>query len=859
MKIKFKNVAKKALALLCAFVMTATAVLASGTPENSTPEISKEELYTIELLEVLGIYDGVDAIEGKEAFVRRDVMAFLAARIMGISDATYQGESKFSDVDPKSFAYSAINILADMGIVKGNSDGTFEPTKDITLDEASEIILRIMGYNQLIEMKENSVCRELIQKHDLHDDITYAKDKRLQVKHLSALLYNALTADFPQIVYMSGDHGLVYRVEEGETLLSKTFGVYEVEGVIDANARTSVDVTSGAGERKVIIGDGTYLVGETDADKYVGYYVKAFYREGDENTLLCIDVESTNTVVVLSGEDIRYENFEYITYENDRRKEYKVSRGLNHIYNGKAIYYDEDKMVPEYGTVTLVNNNRDKAFDTVIVNSVRNLVVANYGTTSNIIQAKYGEDPIDMNKLDETMYSLHKADGKPYKLTSLKEWDVLSVVESEDGEYVDITVSNETVTGTIEKISNDNDKVFVTIDGTKYEVAETFYENDDYNLERYFAGTFYLDMFGRVAAANGSVSGMKWGYIIKVRHNIDADYDCLNIKMLTQDSSNIVKLDTSEKFYLNDEKCTNIEGLTINEYQVVRYSLDKEGKIRRLYTVGNEFVQMAARSSRGFVSNVFVQNRIMDIAVNSDTVFLQIPNSAAGDDRAADEFYGVMSLGNFVRDSWYTVTAYGFEEDAVVSPMVLVERFTSTAATPGGTYMVVSDVYSCLDKYGDPVEEIVGYDVNKNKVQIQTRSLGVAENFGIEKGDFFAMVLYPDGTLQRGVQVFDYQTGLFNNNYDGRDYNMTYFGRTGYAYDISSNYLMLSDSATEYSGRKVLNTSSSTVLIVDSNETENIVKIGSISDIKTLKQSGAAARIVFFGSNSVPRAIVCYQ
>lgn len=859
MKIKFKYVAKKALALLCAFVMTSTIVLASGMPGTNTAEIGEEELYTIELLKVLGIYDGVDAIEGKEAFVRRDVMAFLAARIMGISDATYQGEAKFSDLDPKSFAYNAINVLADMGIVKGNSDGTFAPTKDITLDEASEIILKIMGYGQLIDMKGSSVCRDLIQKHDLHDDIAYAKDKRLQVKYLSTLLYNALTADFPQVVYMSGDHGLVYRVEEGETLLSKTFDVYEVEGVIDANARTSVDVSSGAGEGKIKIGDETYLVGETDADKYVGYYVKAFYREGDENTLLCIDVESTNTVVVLSSEDVRYENFEYITYENDRKVEYKVSRGLNLIYNGKAIYYDEDKMVPEYGTITLVNNNRDRAFDTVIVKSVRNLVVANYGTTSNMIQAKYDEDPIDMNRLDETMYSIHKVDGKQYKLTSIKEWDILSVVESEGGAYFDITVSNETVTGTVEKITKDEDKIILTIDGSEYEVASTFYENDNYNIERYFAGTFYLDMFGRIAAANGSISGMKWGYIVKIRPNVDAEYDCLSIKMLTQDSSNLVKLDTSEKFYLNDEKCTNIAGLTINEYQVVRYSLDKDGKIRRLYTIGNEFVQLAARSSRGFVSNVFVQNRIMDIAVDSNTVFLQIPNTAAGDDQAADEFYGIMPLSSFIRDGWYTVTSFGFEEDDVVSSMVLVERYTSTAATPGGTYMVVSDVYSCLDKYGDPVEEIVGYDIKKNKIQIQTRSLGVADNFGIEPGDFFAMVLYPDGTLQRAVQVYDYQGRLFNNNYDGRDYNTTYFGRTGYAYDMSSNYLLLSDSATDFSGRKVLNTSSSAVLIVDSNETEDIVKVGSISDIKTLKQSGTAAKIVFFGSNSVPNAIVCYQ
>ena len=860
MKIKFNNITKKVFAILCAFVMTFTTVMASGGSEYTSSELSETELYAIELLNVIGIYDGVDSISGKDAFVRKDVMAYLAARIMGMSNATYQGESFFSDVDKSNFAYNAINVLAQMNIIKVNSDGKFNPSKDITLDEATEIILRLMGYSQLIDMQGNKIITDLVQDHKLHKGITHAKDKRLQVKYLSVLLYNALTSDFPQVVYMSDGGTFEYKIEKGETLLSQIFGVYEVEGVISANVHTSVDVVSSSGNGWVKIGNKRYQVGKTDADKYIGYYVTAYYHEGDVNTLLCIDVESTNTVVVLDSDDAEYKNFQYTTYVNNKKKTYTVSKALNLIYNGKAIYYNKDKMMPSYGTITLINNNKDKDFDTVIINSVRNLVVGGYGTTSNIIQSKYDNQPIDLNKFDENMYSIHKPDGKLYKSASLKEWDILSVLESDDGKYLDITVSTDSITGTVETISDSDGIDVLTIDGIEYEVAKPFYDNSNYDLTLGYTGTFYLDIFGKIAAAHGKINDIKWGYLIRSLRNDEAFNDNYIVKMLTQ-SGEVKEIETSERLYVNNVRYTsaNIDTLTLNDYQVVRYSLDTEGKIKKLYTVGNEFVQLAANSSRGFVSNVFVANQVMDIAVDSNTVFLQVPNRAAGDDLNDDEFYSIMPLSSFIRDGWYTVSSYGFEEDDVVAPFVLVERYTSTAATPSGTYMVVSDINVGLDKDGFPVDKIMGYDINKNKVEILTRGVGVAAASGIEKGDFFAMVLYPDGSMQRGVQLYDYETSAFNNNYKGRDYNTTNFARFGYAYDVSSNFLLLSDDSASLTSRKVLNASSATVIIVDSEARKDIVKIGTLSDIQTYKQSIKAAKVVFFGSNSVPRVIVCYQ
>lgn len=860
MKKEFRVIAKRVLLILCAFVMAFPTVMAASSLETSASELSEKELYAIELLDAIGIYDGVDSIVGKEAFVRRDVMAYLAARMIGMSDVTYEGEPFFQDVDKDSFAYNAINLLAQMNVIKGTGNGSFQPEKDITLDEATIMILRLIGYSQIIDSEGIGICPQLANNHGLHKGIVRAKDQRLQVKYLSILLYNTLTSDsLPETVYKN--NGVEFQIKTGETLLSKTFDVYEVKGVISANGHTSVDVVSNSGNGWVKIGNEEFQVGKTNADQYVGYYVTAYYQKDDVNTLLCINVESDNTVIVLDGSDVTYQDFKYTTYVDDKKKTYTVSKGLNLIYNGKAIYYNKDKMVPEYGTVTLINNNNDQSFDTVIIDSVRNVVVSGYGSTSNIIQSKYDNQPIDLNQYDETAYSIHKKDGKAYKPTSLKEWDILSVLESDDGKYLDITVSTESLSGTVEKISNANGKVILTIDGTEYEIAKTYYINANYDLELGYTGTFYLDMYGRIAASGGKMDQLKWGYLIKAQKNDEALRNNLQLKMLTQDANEVRVLETAEKLFVDDVSYTksSIGNLNLNEYQVVRYSLDKEGKIKKLYTVGNEFIQLAANTSRGFVSNVFVANQVMDIAVDSNTVFLQVPNRAAGDDQSEDEFYGVKPLSSFVRDTWYTVSSYGFKEDEVVAPCVIVERQTSTAATPSGTYMVVSAVETGLGKDDMVIDRIIGYDSNKNKVEILTREIGVAAKYGVEEGDFFAMVLYPDGTLQRAVQIYDFNTGVFNSNYKARDYNTTNFGRFGYAYDVDSNFLLLSDDSSALTSRKVLNTASAAILIVDSGARSDMVKIGTLSDVQTYKRSGEAARIVFFGSNSVPRVVVCYQ
>lgn len=50
---------------------------------------------------------------------------------------------KFIDVPETHWAYKAIEELAEMGIINGYEDGTFQPNKPVTRAEVAAIITRL--------------------------------------------------------------------------------------------------------------------------------------------------------------------------------------------------------------------------------------------------------------------------------------------------------------------------------------------------------------------------------------------------------------------------------------------------------------------------------------------------------------------------------------------------------------------------------------------------------------------------------------------------------------------------------------------------------------------------------------------
>ena len=858
MKKHFKVSVKSLITIAFSVIFLLNSFSLAYAESGNTAEMNNTEQYAIDLLNSLNIYEGVEPAIGSEAFVRRDAYAFLLTRIVGMEDAVYYGTPYYDDVDEDSFAYNAVNLLTELGITAGYGDRKYKPATYITLDEATRMILRLMGYANFTDLQNEGDYLRCVNDQNLHRGIVRAKDARLQVKYLTMLLYNALTSKIPQMVSAG-----TYRFEEGTTLLSSTFQVFETEGVITANEITSFDIGKSLGKGQVRIGSKDYSVGKTDAANYIGYKVKAYYSESNgKSELLCIDTEQYNEVVTMPYNELKFASMTYTYNENGKtKKKYTISPGVNVIYNGKTMYFSATAMIPAYGTVTIINNDGDSKYDTVIIKDIQNVVVHDYSSANNLILPKYGLPSIDLGKYSSGNLNIHKPDGKSVKLTTLKQWTVLAICESADGTYADITVFNDEITGTIiGTATSDLGVPLLNIGGTEYEVAPSYFTSGSYDLTIDYSGTYYLDFFGRIAAADGKISDYKWGYAVKCTAVHGGD-DGFKIKMLNQDSGKVEVFYTSEKLSVDDAKYTSATP-PLASPQVIRYKTDLEGKVRRIYTVGGgKLVLLNGNISRGYKGNQFMD----EIAMDGNTVILQIPRTSGtaaigySDDINDDSLYSVMKVSDLKTDSWYYVSAYGITAKDIISPCVVLERGISASTTPGDIPVLVTNIYTALNSDGEAVDKIVGYRKN-TKVEFLTSSKGYAAAQGIEKGDLFAFQTLPDTTtICTAIYIYDKATDKLNSNFNGKAFNESVSAKMGYAYNSEGVYLQTSTSTGTLASPKIYRTNSAQIMIWDSDEEKNPLKMGSISDIQSYCHGLKASRVVIWSRNQVPEIIISYE
>ncbi|MCT4544619.1 MAG: S-layer homology domain-containing protein [Vallitalea sp.] len=85
-----------------------------------------------------------------ENITRAQYIALLI-RGLGLSYSNNSNES-FKDINEDDWYAGAVEIVIDLGIVKGYEDGTFQPNKLISREEMSVIIVRVLNCFQMIKL-----------------------------------------------------------------------------------------------------------------------------------------------------------------------------------------------------------------------------------------------------------------------------------------------------------------------------------------------------------------------------------------------------------------------------------------------------------------------------------------------------------------------------------------------------------------------------------------------------------------------------------------------------------------------------------------------------------------------------------
>ena len=135
------------LAMLLAVVMIASAALSVSAFSDVTGEV--EHATAINVLAQLGVIGGYeDGTFKPDQNVTRAEMAKLVYVLYTTFTDAGAGTVKFNDVKADNWAVGYISWCASKGIIGGYGDGNFGPSDNVTYDQALKMVCGALGYNE---------------------------------------------------------------------------------------------------------------------------------------------------------------------------------------------------------------------------------------------------------------------------------------------------------------------------------------------------------------------------------------------------------------------------------------------------------------------------------------------------------------------------------------------------------------------------------------------------------------------------------------------------------------------------------------------------------------------------------------
>ncbi|MCH5184510.1 MAG: S-layer homology domain-containing protein [Oscillospiraceae bacterium] len=557
--------------------------------------------------EAVGLVTALNIVQGYEDgsirpdnTITRAEMATMILRMMGIDTVSSAYTNAFTDVTSSHWAANYIQTAYDMGIINGMGDGTFAPDANVTYAQAVKMLVCALKYDQLAINMGGFPSGYLtaagqknieITKNASGFEGTTPATRGVVIK----MIYNTLNALYPTGSGLTAD-GVEFKTEQGRTLASELLEIYEVEGIITATSKMSIDSAADPADDQILIDGEIYYKGSFEADGLVGYKVKAYYYEHDGNGLREIvyavpktkqDTLTIDGDDVESIEDIRSDSGKINYYANKSTTKTKAAKCKAPviIYNGKIITAEdvpsdktlEEFITPEVGKVVLNDYDNDGYYDVIFIDSYKTYVVTS--ATDSSITAKYevnGSKKLNVDLEDDDLDLTIIKDGSKIDAKRLKKWDILTVLESANktgDRIMNIQVSTKTIEGKVTEYDADKEErdYFAKIDGKQYEIDETFALSGD--IEVGDEGVFHLDSLGRIAAVEGTSgsklsSGQEYGWMIWAKE--DSSTQNKTIKMFTQ-SGSVKTFEIADRlsFYgpEKDQVVTNLSSKTEEELE----------------------------------------------------------------------------------------------------------------------------------------------------------------------------------------------------------------------------------------------------------------------------------------------------
>ncbi|MCI5604541.1 MAG: S-layer homology domain-containing protein [Clostridia bacterium] len=754
--------------ILCMSFSTFTA-LAYDDVENEKQKMA------VELITGFGIMNPEsESTFGNKTLVKRGEFALYATRLLGHNIvASSSSHGIFDDVDTTTLEGAAVDYLASVGIIPKNKR-EYNPNDEVTYAEAVRILLNCLGYNVVASANGGYPGGYIKTATDceLNKNVWLMTNSVLTKTDAAVLLYNAL---FVKPMEFSNNN----TYEESEkTLMEKTWDVYEISGIVSGYEKTVIGSDRVLPDDSVEINGAVYKVGNTNIADYVGYSVKAYYREDSDgvNTISAfIEKPNANLSQTFNSEDIEVEGNNIYYYANGIRKSLKVASPAI-IYNGR-YYSNYDKLedvlnIPE-GEIKFIANNSSTKYNVIMVTDYKHLLIERVDKRSGRLYLKNGSASPDAvpyindvisilpEENDVTVY----IDGKAASFADIQSDDAVTMTQTLDGEEITLYVSRNTVTGKITGISDDK----ITINDTEY--TKSKYSTTNYTIST--NGTYALTTDGKILGLVDAVRTNENDYAYVLSVYAEPGPDQAFVKLFTG-KGEVVTYECASKVNVNgNRKEFDQIPKSVFKSELITYATGSDGKITRINRPYDASTRMGYVNETEFIKNwnkssVRYTDGIMGMSfVTDDTVIFSMPRF----DKGNNSDYRLLTAADLTNRTYADVTCYDVDRQGRAGAMVIVED-ASDSVSMGNSLFFIKQKYEAVNEDDEPICTIEGYQDGELKM------LNFTEDT--------SSVTYEDGWMNY-VGNEDFDTGYMNLNVgDAIQYNLDNEGNVG-AYRLVYN------------------------------------------------------------------------
>lgn len=907
---------------IIAFILAFTTLLGCTAFAWEEASSKSEKEYAMELLYALDIMDMVteNGYQPDQVLTRAELADVILRLNRSQDTATYS--SCFADVDESTDYAASIATLTSLGVIA--KDVYYNPEANAKFEHAVKMIVYTLGYGIVTEAQGGWLepIMNVARNSGVTKGVSVTTGTDLTAEMLAVLVYNSL--DCEMLKRKSIDE---FETIKGETLLLNKFEMRKTEGIVTANGITTLtDSASSSGRASI-----DWYEYE-DADQvlapYIGMEVEAYYTDDDEEIVFGYPTDR-NYIKTIDADDILPDasgfSYEAICYRevkegstSARVTKAKVEAEADVIYNGKAHpAYTVDDFKIENGQLILIDNDGDKVAEVVIIEESVNYVVESVNTTDMEIYDLFGGE---LELEDAEFVEIYDMYGAATTLSNLVKWNVLSVLQSADGEYVKIVAYNDPVTGEVESVWDEDGETWVTIDGDTFAIADSYLAavaSGNANAKEIVlgqSGTYYLDAGEKIAAVNKEIDS-SWQYAYLIKAQITDDWGVRYRLLMDQtgfkwyDGAETIRIDEvkkedeDRKTAFDDDN--EVEDARKTVPQLVKVQMNGQGQIKKIDT--------AFRSSRetdDSLTRVITTYAKIDadgdgtkettdtsmmyeywsvrtgrFGVGSSIGVYVHPNNTfvviAPTDEASlyDETNYQIKTGNFENNKDLYYNAYDVDWAGIASAAVVYQGVEANFGQygAGGTLMFVNSVTSKLNDDDEIVKEITGY--NESGVEV---TVPVDRDFNItaDKGDIIRYLVDVEGEINAAQIDFDYSTQknfatVTNFTYSSGDSSAAYRGNSqkcingNVIIDKNGGYikagiegLSFEDITDDmpYSQTQIFSLADATILLYDSvaSASTRFTKLSANDLNKYLYGNNPEARVMLYSTYTQLRLVVVY-